>query len=790
MNDIKKASEWDEFEWEETEKATSFADFFYTVKKLLPWIVLTSLLGGILAWVYYKTQEPQYVVKAKILIKDDKGSGGMKNMDVFQSLGLLTGSSSVDNELEIITTYSIMEKVVKDLGLNVATKKDQFFNSVDQKIYDVPWKAAVTSYMPDAFENIGAYTFKVYTEGGKNWLMDGDNKQYFNWNMPIKTSVGYLKFALRPNRKSENGEWLLTIEKPSLTTENYIQNIVPSVPNKNTSIITLEMKTSNPARDRKVMNKLIETYVQDGVKDNNSINDSTLVFINDRLAEVTGELRDVEGAIQNFKQRNQLTDIEDQIKVLLDATKENTQKLIDAEIQFNVASSLESHLRAGNNVIPSSLLLPDPSLSALVNQYNTLVVQRDRLGKTATPENPLMKGLSTQIGSVRSELLSGISSMRRSHGTVVSELRNVVNQNMGYIRKVPQLEREFLDISRQQAIKQELYLFLLKKREETAIGKSSTLSNTRVIDYARVVDEPVSPKRNMILLAGLLAGALLPLIVSFIRRKTNLKLQNKNDIRSRTQMPVLGEIGHQENASVFEVKENPRSALAEQFRILRTNLHFYQKEEGATVVMVTSSISGEGKTFVSLNLAATLAANPEVKVLVIGMDLRKPRLATELNLKHSEGFSNYIVKDVTLDQIIYPLDGFRNLFVMPSGSIPPNPSELLMSKSTGAMFREIRQQFDFIVIDCPPAVVTDYQIISQYADIALYISRIGYTEKRQLEIADELYRSGKLPKMSLVVNDFDPDNYDGYSSNYYYQYGYYETDYTRKPFYKKWFSKK
>ena len=253
-------------------------------------------------------------------------------------------------------------------------------------------------------------------------------------------------------------------------------------------------------------------------------------------------------------------------------------------------------------------------------------------------------------------------------------------------------------------------------------------------------------------------------------------------------MPVLGEIGHQENASVFEVKENPRSALAEQFRILRTNLHFYQKEEGATVVMVTSSISGEGKTFVSLNLAATLAANSEVKVLVIGMDLRKQRLATELNLKHSDGFSNYIVKDVTLDQIIYPLDGFSNLFVMPSGSIPPNPSELLMSKSTEAMFREIRQQFDFIVIDCPPVVVTDYQIISQYADIVLYISRIGHTEKRQLEIADELYRSGKLPKMSLVVNDLDPDNYDGYSSNYYYQYGYYEN--AKKPsFFKKMFNK-
>ncbi|WP_297983167.1 tyrosine-protein kinase [uncultured Chryseobacterium sp.] len=782
----KKISEWDEFEWEETEKSASFADFFFMVKRLLPWIVICALLGLIAAWIYYKKQEPQYVVKSKILIKDESGKSGMKNADVFMDLGLFSGSSSVDNELEIITTYSIMEKVVNTLNLNTEVKKNQFIKTKDQKIYDVPWNVNILNYGKDVFEDNLSYSYTVHTNNGKVWIESEDKNIDIIWNKPFTLPVGTLVFQKPVGLKAENAEWILTVRKPSQTVEYYIQNIQPVIPNKNTSIITLEMKSPNPQRDKKVMNKLIDTYIAEGVKDNNSINDSTMLFINERLAEVTGELRDVEGAIQNFKQRNQITNIDDQVKVLLESTKENSQKLIDAEIQHNVASALENHLRSGNsNVIPSGMLTQDASLSAIINQYNALVVQKEKLGRSATPDNPLMKSLNGQIGALRSELIGSIASTRKSYGTVVNQLRSETGQNLSQIRKIPQQEREYLDISRQQAIKQELYLFLLKKREETALGKSSTLSNTRVIDYARVVDEPVSPKRNMFLLAGLLTGALIPFVVSFIRRKSNTKIQTKNDIKKRTQMPIIGEIGHQVNPVLFEVKNNPRSPLAEQFRILRTNLHFYQNPDQATTVMVTSSMPGEGKTFISLNLAATLAANKEVKVLVIGMDLRKPRLATELHLHNEKGFSDYAVHDLSLDDIIYPVDGFDNLKVIPSGTIPPNPSELLMSKEAAQMFEEIKKQFDFIVIDCPPAVVTDYQIIGKYADLTLFTTRVNHTDKRQLEIADELFRSGKLPKMNLVVNDFNPEKYDGYNSGYYYQYGYYQSEYRKPSWWKK-----
>ena len=789
MKNTTKENDWDDFERGESENSISFAEIVHIVKKLLPYIIICGFIGVVLAWFYYKSQEPQYVINSKILIKDDQGkaSGAMAGADMFKEMGLFSGASSVDNELEIITTYSILDKVVNDLQLNVKIKKNQFFNSKEKKTYQTPWDVKIISYKNNAFDDNLSYNYNLFTKDGKLWYINEDKKIFVSENKPTSFDFGILVFEKKSTQVTPDGEWSLEVQKPSQTVENLSEDITPSIPNKNTSIITLEMKSPNPARGKMVMNKLIDTYIREGVKDNNSINDSTLFFINDRLRDVEGELQDVEVAIQNFKQKNDLTNIDDQVKLLLDVYKENSQKSLDAEVQLNVITSLENHLRSGNtHVIPASLLTQDASLSGIINQYNLLVVQKEKLAKSATPENPLVKSLNSQLSSLRNELLGSISTTRRSYATVAGQLRSEANQNLSKVRQMPLQERQFLDISRQQAIKQELYLFLLKKREETELGKSSTLSNTRVIDYARVSDKPVEPKGAIILFAGMLLGAILPFLVYFIRQKSNLKLKTKKELNSHNKIPIIGEIGHQEGTAVFEVKNNPRSPLAEQFRILRTNLHFYQNKDKGTCLMLTSSMPGEGKTFISINLAATLAANKQVKVLLIGMDLRKPKLASELGLSNKKGFTNYAINDATLDEIIYDLDGFSNLKVMPSGPIPPNPSELLMSKECEEMFNLLRERFDFIVIDCPPTVVTDYQIISNYCDVSLYSVRVNYTNLKQVEMANEIYRTNKLPRMNLVINDFIPEKYDSYNSGYYSQYGYYETEEEVK---KKWWEK-
>lgn len=790
MNKSKNVQEIDNGEWLEESDSFDFVKFYLTIKRLLPWIILCAILGLAGSFIYLKSTKPVYQVKAKLLIKEeDAGVGGIGNgTDMLQNLGIVSGSNSVDNELEIITTYSILDKVVNNLQLNINYTKKDFLKKSDIASIDMPWETVVLNYNNLGFtEKPHKYTF-ITSAKAPQIIIDGETT-FFKWNTAVKLPIGTFIFRPKPGKVIDNDEWELHINKPTSTTEGYSKIITAEIPNKKASIIGLSMESSNPELGRRIINKVIDTYISDNLKDNNSINDSTMIFINDRLSQVTKELNDVERSIQSFKQKNNVTDIVEQTKVLLDATKENNKDLIQSEIQLNVVSSLENYLKNNkNHIIPSNLLTADPSLAVLVNQYNALIVQKQKLSKNATPENPTLINVNTQINSVKDELLSSIQSARNSYSIVTNQLRGQSNENIGLIKKIPQQERQFLDISRQQVIKQELYLFLLKKREETAIGRSSTLSNIRVVDYARVVDKPISPKKSLILLIGLIIGMILPIIIYYIRKTFNIKIETKNDILERTSMPIIGEISHQDEPSNFEVKDNPRSPLAEQFRMLRTNLHFYQHKDEAFTVMLTSSMPGEGKTFISMNLASTLAANIGSKVLIIGLDLRKPQLAKELGMQRKKGFSECIIGDVTLDEVIYPINGFKNLWAIPSGSIPPNPSELLMTKETEELFEEVKKRFDYIIVDCPPIIVTDASIIGKYVDLTLYVSRMDYTEKRQIEFLNELYKEEKMPKMNLVVNDFNPEKYDYYNSNYYNQYGYYETvEEEKKSFWKKWF---
>lgn len=790
MSKSKNIQDADSLEWLEESDSFDFVKFYLTIKRLMPWIILCALIGLAGSYVYLKFTKPVYQVKAKLLIKEnDSKMGGIgQGTDMLQSLGIMSGSNSVDNELEIITTYSILDKLVNSLQLNINYKKKNFLKESDVASIDMPWETIVLNYNDiDLKKKPISYTFIASSKNPK--IIIDEETIPIKWNNAIKLPIGTVIFRPKVGKIIGNDEWELHIEKPTSTSESYSKIINAEIPNKKTSIISLSMESSNPELGRRILNKLIDTYITDNLKDNNSINDSTMMFINDRLSEVTRELNDVEKSIQNFKQKNNVTDIIEQTKVLLDATKENNKDLVQSEIQLNVVSSLENYLKSNkNHIIPSNLLTADPSLAVLVNQYNALIVQKQKLSKNATPENPTLINVNSQINTVKDELLSSVQSAKNSYSIVANQLRGQSNENIGLIKKIPQQERQFLDISRQQAIKQELYLFLLKKREETAIGRSSTLSNIRVVDYARVVDKPISPKKSLILLIGLMIGMILPIIIYYIRKTFNIKIETKNDILDRTQIPIIGEISHQNSPSNFEVKDNPRSPLAEQFRMLRTNLHFYQHKNEAFTVMLTSSMPGEGKTFISMNLAASLAANIGSKILIIGLDLRKPQLAKELGMQRRKGFSECIIGDITVDEGIYQVDGYKNLWVLPSGSIPPNPSELLMTKEAEQLFDEVKKKFDVIIVDCPPIIVTDASIIGKYVDLTLYVSRISYTEKRQIEVLNEMYKEEKMPKMNLVVNDFNPDKYDHYNSNYYNQYGYYEaTEEEKKAFWKTWF---
>ncbi|MBS1689469.1 MAG: polysaccharide biosynthesis tyrosine autokinase, partial [Bacteroidetes bacterium] len=341
------------------------------------------------------------------------------------------------------------------------------------------------------------------------------------------------------------------------------------------------------------------------------------------------------------------------------------------------------------------------------------------------------------------------------------------------IKEIPTKERVFLEYSRQQAIKQELYLFLLKKREETAIGKSTTIANSRIIEPARSSGAPFSPKRSMIFLTAFLIGVLTPAVVIYLRNLLNTRINSRADINALTKISIAGEIGHSDNQDTLVVTPGSRSVIAEQFRALRTNIEFLLTKEDEKVIMLTSSMSGEGKSFVSLNVASTLALSGK-RVVLMELDLRKPKISKYLGLDNSIGFSNYAIGQAEYDKIIVPSGVQDNFFIIPSGPIPPNPSELIILPKIAELFSLLRKDFDYVVIDTAPiGFVTDAQLLGRYADAVLYLVRQGYTYKQQIQLADELHRTRKMPRMSLIVNDVQVTRGYGYGYGYYsYGYGY------------------
>jgi len=391
-----------------------------------------------------------------------------------------------------------------------------------------------------------------------------------------------------------------------------------------------------------------------------------------------------------------------------------------------------------------------------------------------TEASAYVKNVDQQLEELRSGMKSYISSLRRSYQVTVDELKSKSSSIASGIKQVPEKQRILLDYTRQQQIKQELYVFLLKKKEEMSISRSATVSSLKIIDPAKKEPGPISPRRSRVYLMAFVIGLIVPGIRIGAKELFNTRIAGKRDIDRLTNMPILAEIGHSKHDEAVIVKNDSRTVIAEQFRALRTNLQFLMAGDDRKVIMVTSSMSGEGKSFISINLAATIALAGK-KVVLMELDLRKPQISQHLNIKQAQGFSNYVIGQSTLDDIITPTGVTDNFFVISAGPIPPNPSEIILMPKVAQLFNALKEQFDYIVIDTPPVgLVTDAQLLSNYADVVAYVIRQEYTFKEQLKNADSLYQRGRLKNIGLIVNDVKAEKGGNYG--YGYGSGYFEED--------------
>lgn len=743
-------------------KKFDFKKYLAKVKQNWFWLLLSLVFFVLIAYLYVRYATPIYSTTASVLIKEDESASGEGSL-LKAFGGDMAPASSTETEAEIFKTQMLMEQVVKSLNANIIyTAKGKV---KDVELADAPFKLRLLG-------NPGAKvsgSFDVEVKGTQYKLSGpGTNKIVNLYEAFNVKGLGNVQLE-RGELPADPGKiYSVNVLPVKAVVGAYLKNLQVAIPNKQVNIINLSFSSPIPARSEVILNTLIDAYIKTNIVDKNTIADSTISFINDRLTLVSSELGRVEGNVESFKKENKVTDIAAQAAQLISSSSESVNELAKVQTQLSVITSLEKYLTDEGNserVMPSGVFLEDPNFSALMERYNTIILEKERSKLSQTEGNPYVQNLNTQIAGVRGDMIRSIGSLKKSLTISRNSLQSRTNNIDNQAGRVPTIQRKYLDLDRQQQIKQELYVFLLQKKEETAISKTSNISNCKVIEKP-ISNGPISPNRNSIIGYGVFVGLFLPLGIIYLLDVLDTTVKSKEDILASTHVPIIAEIGASASEETIVVSNNSRTAISEQFRNLRTSLSFFQKE-GEKKILMTSSMGGEGKSFCSINLAATIALTGK-KVVVMEMDLRKPNLSNKFNLTNRVGYTNFITSStVQVSDIVVPSGLQDNLFVIGSGPIPPNPAELLIHERIHVLMAALERDFDYIIIDAPPVgLVTDAQLLSAHADLTLYVVRENYTHKEQLEIPEDIFRTKKIERMAIILNGASINKSYGYGYGY------------------------
>ncbi|WP_316826396.1 polysaccharide biosynthesis tyrosine autokinase [Pedobacter miscanthi] len=745
----------------------NFKDIFNKLLDKWTWFVISIFACLIVAFIYGKYTAPAYQINAKLIVNDDQKGGGMaKQAGALMDLGGLMGSkNSVDNEVEILKTRFLMEQVVREMQLNIVYSKKT--NLVSRELYQAPFKINIIK----GVDTIVTTKLDIVKKTANKFLVSTKNfKKEVGWNEQFKVNgIGMLQLESTQLGQFDDSEYHVIISSIDSRVASLMGQLSVAASNKQVSIIDLKLSYPLPNKGEDILNTLIKKYTQSNLNDKNAVADSTYRFIKERLNVIASELGDVENKVETFKQQNQLADMSEQGRLLVQNSGVFSSELAKAETQVTVINDLEKYLKDNQNnkrAFPSSLIPQDMVFSNIMQNYNSLLLEREKQLLGVTEQSPFIQNIDKQIAELRSNMLSNIQNTKKSALFTRDKLRSQLNTAENQISGVPQVEKNYLKLARNQQIKQELYIFLMQKAEETNISKTANISIAKTIDPPKSDVSPISPKKNTIYLVGLVVGLIFPIALIFGQELLNTSIKTKEEITSLTSVPVIGEISHNSIDDNLIVANQSRSAISEQFRALRTNLSFYLKTEKEKVILLTSSMSGEGKSFTAINLGNILALAGK-RVLLMELDLRKPGLSAKLAVRNDMGFSNFTISPlIKMADIVKPLSINKNMFIISSGPLPPNPAETLMNEHVPKLIEELKKEFDYIIMDAPPVgIIADAQLLSKYADVTLYLVRQKITQKDQIKIVEELYQTRKMKNLGIVVNDI-VSKYYGYGYGY------------------------
>ncbi len=733
-----------------------------------PIFLLLIAIFGAGAWFYLKRTTPLYQANAKLLIKDEKK--GIDDSRMIESLNLISTKKIVENEIEVLSSRALMDEVARKLKLYAPlTQKNKWrrFSAYSE----TPVRIEVKD--PNGIKEVKNIAFSF--DSNKKLVKIGRNA--FPVNEWVKTPFGELKFLPVNAETPAEGTLFFSLINLNETTDGLLQKLTVQPSGKLSSIIDLKFKDEDPQETEDVLNQLLIAYNKAGIRDKNSLTDSTLGFIQERLDVVGGRLATIENKIKQYKSSRGAVDIGTQGSLYLQNVSENDQKLANMRGQIDVLSNVETYIKSKDTkggIVPSTMGVVDPQLTTLLDELYSAELDKEKLKKTTGENSPIMLSLTDKINKIKPSILEKVQNQKSSLKTNSSYLASSSNKYSSLLNSIPQKERDLVEISRQQSIESDIYAFLLKKKEEAALSNSSTVSDNRVVDKAQASLNPVSPNKKLIYGGALILALGLGIALITAKELFNRSIMYRSDIEMLTQIPVIGEIGFSKSKNPIVFKPGSNNILSEQFRQIRVPLRLMGIGSGENKILITSTVPGEGKSFVAANLGLSLAMTGK-KVIIIEADLTNPTLADKLEVKLEIGLSSYLSGDVGVSEIIKKTTANENLFVMPAGLLPENPTELLMNGKMEGLMTYLEGIFDYILVDTAPVgALSDAYILSSICDTTLYVIRHGHTPKIAIERLDRNNKINELKNLTIVFNGvksrgFGTENYGaGYGYDYVY----------------------
>ena len=757
------------------------------------WLLFGTLTFISLAWIYVRYTAPSYTASASILIKDNKKSGISAELAAFEDLGIIGGSANnTDNEIEILKSRRIIGLVVDSLKLNV--RYSVLGRVIESEVYkhSNPIKFDFSQNTNPLNTDIDTTFFISPINDISYHLLDADNNTIGEFSFGETVETGFGEFEVFKNKNFTGNKFLqpirVSLAPKYLVIDSYREGVNIQPVNKNSSVLHLTLNGAVRKKTEDVLNEIINQYNFDAKVDKNQVAEKTKDFIDGRLKKVQSDLYLIDKEVKEFKTDKDFSGLPVEVEMAFESLKETTTKITEVKVSLAWTEEIRKILSTKSSnieTLPSSLGFTDEgTISSAISTYNSLILEIKRVQITAGVKNPNLLKLENQRRSLQSSLLESLANLSNSLKLQLREAYNDESKVLSKVRSFPENERGYIDIAREQEIISGLYQYLLKKKEETDISLAVTVPNAKIIDSAYSSKIPVSPRKSIIYLAALLLGVIIPFVCIYVMDLLDTKIHSKQDVESQTSVPFLGDVPRSDTKEKIVFKNDIRSSTSEAFRLIRTNLDFMftDSQKQCKSIFVTSTTSGEGKSFISINLAVTMASAGN-KVLLLGMDLRVPKVTEYLNVPNRKGVTNYIKNEkLTLEDLIFPFPDVKGADVIVSGAIPPNPAELLLTKRVENLFLFLKKQYDVIIVDTAPVnLVTDTLLISKYADMFVYVVRANYLDKRLLNVPQELYNSKKLPNISIVLNDTNPMRSYGYGYGDY-GYGYVIV---KKPWYKK-----